>query len=554
MTSTETPSQRARRELTAHIAGNPDQYSTTAPPPPLAVVDDDYTPPDEPMDGWQPAERAAAEHADAVRALRFTNGAEFILDSPDVAPAVWGAGTEILWPEGESLIIVGGDGTGKTTLAGQLVRARLGLQDEVLGYPVQPGQRRILYLAMDRPRQASRSMARQFDADDRAVLAERMSVWRGPPLADMAADTGLLTAMCRAADADTVIVDSIKDAAVGLSDDKVGAGWNRARQAALAAGVQVLELHHPRKQNAAGGPPDSLADLYGSRWIAAGAGSVIGLHGEAGDPIVSFRHLKQPMDELGPWLICHDQRTGRSERRTDDVDPLLVLRGRPDGITSRELAMVWLGAEKPKPAQVEKARRKLAALADEGLALHLAGHGRTPDKYFPAARADLTPPAPEPGERENDSPHVLPHAPHEPGVAETKPQVRTSRDVIMETDPTGTSRTSRSQVKPQVTTSRFTSRTSRTGPPHAPPLKGGERVRPPHAVSEDRIIEALAEIAPQSLGVRDIASCADIPDIRATEAALKALLAEAIVERRGGQPGVPTTWALAGPPPNGRTP
>jgi hypothetical protein len=52
----------------------------------------------------------------------------------------------------------------------------------------------------------------------------------------MAADTDLLADMCAEAEADMCVIDSLKDAALGLSDDKVGAGWNRARQAALVDG------------------------------------------------------------------------------------------------------------------------------------------------------------------------------------------------------------------------------------------------------------------------------------------------------------------------------
>ena len=43
--------------------------------------------------------------------------------------------------------------------------------------------------------------------------------------------------MAYAADADTVVVDSLVDAAARLSGGEAGAGWNRARQAAIAAGV-----------------------------------------------------------------------------------------------------------------------------------------------------------------------------------------------------------------------------------------------------------------------------------------------------------------------------
>src|SRR5258708_5612130 len=105
-----------------------------------------------------------------------------ILDEPETPPALWGDGDAILWAEGESLIIAGPDGTGKTTLAGHLVRARLGIGDEnVLGMPVAPGKRNTLYLAMDRPRQARRSLRRLFTTADRDVLDGKLRLWQGPP-------------------------------------------------------------------------------------------------------------------------------------------------------------------------------------------------------------------------------------------------------------------------------------------------------------------------------------------------------------------------------------
>ena len=50
-------------------------------------------------------------------------------------------------------------------------------------------------------------------------------MWQGPPPWDLAKNAGLLLALCQAAEAGTVIRDSLKDAAVGLSDDEVGTGW-----------------------------------------------------------------------------------------------------------------------------------------------------------------------------------------------------------------------------------------------------------------------------------------------------------------------------------------
>lgn len=289
-----------------------------------------------------------------------------IFHQPESPPAVWGSGHDVLWAEGEALIIAGPQGVGKTSIAGQVLRARLGLQDSFLGFPVQPGAKRALYLAMDRPSQAIRSMRRQFRHADEQVLHERLVVWMGPPPADMALDERLLVNMARAHHADTVVVDSLKDAALGLTDDRVAAAFNRGRQYALGAGVQLLELHHQVKRGSGGGRPDTLADLYGSVWIPAGAGSVLGLWGEAGDPVVTMKHLKQPANTVGPLTLIHDNVTGATTVVTDN-DPLqMLLTAGERGLTAKYLAEVMFG--KSERNEVEKARRRLDSLVNRGVA------------------------------------------------------------------------------------------------------------------------------------------------------------------------------------------
>ncbi|MFE2751612.1 DnaB-like helicase N-terminal domain-containing protein [Actinosynnema sp. NPDC059335] len=320
---------------------------------------------------------------------RYANGASFILDSPRDVPAVWGKGDDVLWAEGEALMICGGNGVGKTTIAIQVLRARLGLDHEVLGLPVQPTESRVLYLAMDRPRQIQRAMQRRFTEEDRDILENYLEFWEGPPLADMALQTTLLLQMCEQAGADTVFIDSLKDAAIGLVKDEIGAGYNRARQTALAAGVQVIELHHMVKRGANGGDPDSIADIYGSAWLTGGAGSVIHLAGQPGDPVVRMRHMKQPLDEVGPWNVLHDHRTGRSSIQHDDIDPLVILRNEGlQGLSAKRLAEVISGGSTVKPADVQKARRKLEKLVEAGLANRVEVTAGAPVVYFARALMD----------------------------------------------------------------------------------------------------------------------------------------------------------------------
>ncbi|WP_320069626.1 AAA family ATPase [Micromonospora sp. RTGN7] len=346
-------------------------------------------------------EQAALAKAQARDETRVQDGATFLLDIPPTPPALWGKGEDILWARGEALMIAGPQGVGKTTIAGQILRAAVGLPGDVFGFPVEPCTRRVLYLAMDRPEQARRNLARMFtDAEEelgRGYLAEILRFWSGPPPADFAADPAALLRLAEQHDADVVFVDSLKDAAVGLSKDEVGAGYNRARQLALAEGVQLVELHHTVKNGADGGKPNNINGIYGSTWLTSGAGSVVLLWGEPGDPVVDFVHLKQPMNEVGPLKVLHNRETGLAEVYHDEDTDVVALARRcaSTGVSAQEGAVCLFSTEKPSRAQVEKARRKLRELVRHGLLIERGatdgqggrGHG---DRWFPAASAGWT--------------------------------------------------------------------------------------------------------------------------------------------------------------------
>jgi replicative DNA helicase len=334
------------------------------------------------------------EPLDAIQPFaRMVDGGAFILDAPTTVPCIWGRGDEVIWAEGESLIAVGPPGVGKTTVVGQLTRARIGLADNLLGFPVVPTASRVLYLAMDRPAQIARSLRRHFRDDERATLTDRLVVWKGPPPGDLARHPHTLLGLARHAAADTVVIDSLKDGALGLTEDEVGAAYNRARQLALADGVQLVELHHMVKRGPSGAKPTTLADVYGSVWLTAGAGSVVLLWGDAGDPIVEWHHLKQPAAEVGPMQVIHDHGAGRSDIwHGTDLVKIAVASG-THGLTVRAAAVALFSTDTPTPAQIMKASRRLNRLVGDGLLTareHSKPGGGKPEKvYHAAAGVDL---------------------------------------------------------------------------------------------------------------------------------------------------------------------
>jgi hypothetical protein len=318
------------------------------------------------------AEIESVPPPDAPR--RAVDGAAFIFDALSTVPALWGQGNSVLWAQSESLMIAGPQGLCKTTLAGLLMRAQLGLGDgQVLGLPVAPIDGRILYLAMDRPRQIARSLRRQFADADREVLAERVIMWPGPLPADLAAQPTLLAGMVDHFGAKAVYLDSLKDAVIGLTKDEVAAAYNRARQYVLQTGCDLCDLHHMIKRRPDGGPPKSIEDVYGSGWLTNGCGSVILLTGDPGDPLIGLRHAKQPAEEVGPWTLTVEPDSGELNLwfKTDLLD--LAKATGPDGLTAKAAAVALFDTDKPTRGQTEKARRQLNAKVADGVLVRLDG-------------------------------------------------------------------------------------------------------------------------------------------------------------------------------------
>lgn len=300
-----------------------------------------------------------AQTVTGAHTTRLVPGGAFVLDGADEYMPLWGDHDQVAWAEGESLWICGPQGVAKSTLMQQLALRRHGVIDgNLLGWPVARAETPGLYLAMDRPNQIKRSMRRMVAETDREALDTGLIVWKGPPPADVAKHTGTLLAMALEADAGTIYIDSLKDAAVGLSDDEVGSGFNRAVQYALAEGIEVVGAHHQRKAQNGGTKPKALDDVYGSTWITSGAGSVILLWGKAGDAVMDLEHLKPPSEPVGPLKAFVHFDTGEITV-DEEVDLWLLASRAQNGLAVEGAARALFQVSEPDRSQIEKARRKL---------------------------------------------------------------------------------------------------------------------------------------------------------------------------------------------------
>jgi replicative DNA helicase len=341
---------------------------------------------------------AFIEEVDALtverRAPRISavSGGRFALDAAQQIDAVWGKAKNVLWAAGEACMISGSDGTGKTTIAQQLALCRIEVFEPVfLGFPITPGSGKVLYLALDRPSQAERSIRRMVEEEDRDILNERLVVWEGHLPFDLMAEPEALLAMAQEHDADTVIVDQVKDAILKMSDEDVGAAYNFAVQECVQNRVEVLSLHIPRKGKVGENKkPASLDDIYGSRLLKQGHGSVISLWAQsAGDPIVDMAHLKQPGDAVGPLRLLHDNVHGETSVYSE-ITVVKVARKSGKEITAKSWAQAKFKKEVPTPNEIERARRELVAQEAEGKleCLRVGQRGRGPTVWIAKEASD----------------------------------------------------------------------------------------------------------------------------------------------------------------------
>lgn len=242
-------------------------------------------------------------------------GSDFILDQNFTQEAIWGDKQQILWARGEPFYIVSSPGIGKTTIAQQLLLRRVGMRTgEFLDLPVEVDPGKVLYIAADRPRQAARSMRRMVKEEDRAALESALVIWAGAPPFSISAEPEQFVPWIRALDPEigTVFIDSLLDVAFDISEETGGSRTNAALQSLVRDGIEVLVIHHDRKRGEADRSPKQ-DDMYGSRALSKGAGSIAYLTGDPGEAHIRLLHLKRPANDCGPLQLVHLFNEGLTE-------------------------------------------------------------------------------------------------------------------------------------------------------------------------------------------------------------------------------------------------
>lgn len=296
------------------------------------------------------------------------DGKTWLTSGPDHPEPLWGTNTTILAAKGQPTTIAGPQGAGKSVFGQRIVLGWIGLSDTLLGFPLAHGERNGLYLACDRPEQARLSTRRMVEDDQLDTLQERLRVWKGPPPEDVAKQPLMLLEMAQVADADLIVIDSAKDVALKLSADEIGAAYNSALQHCVAAGIEVIVLHHPRKLSGEtrDNPVRVLDDLYGAYWVTAGNGSVIYL--QPGDfDTYTLTQLKSPNGEKAEIPYEHVVANGDVRPPTaPDIESILEKAGF-DGVSAVHIARILCKVDEPSASQAKKVRRALTELSEDGV-------------------------------------------------------------------------------------------------------------------------------------------------------------------------------------------
>ncbi|WP_051662446.1 MULTISPECIES: bifunctional DNA primase/polymerase [unclassified Microbacterium] len=251
------------------------------------------------------------------------DGEAFMFGDVAVDVPIWGEGDDLFWAEGGGLMIPSDQGLGKSLTAQQLIAGRLGIGPGILlGHRVSrlAEGKSIVYLALDRPRQIARSMARLFvTPGERAIAGARLSIWTKPVPIDILGEPYAFADWLEdtfGTNIGDLVIDSVKDLTpANLSNGEVGQALDMAWKECRARGMSTLVLHHERKtgnDESRSNRQPSLDNIYGSVWLTSGMDSILHIQGKQGENVVTYTHLKAIINMLEPITAMHDQEHGRT--------------------------------------------------------------------------------------------------------------------------------------------------------------------------------------------------------------------------------------------------
>lgn len=295
----------------------------------------------------------AKELADLCEDRTF-DGLAF-LERRAVGEPIWGQGKSALWPKNQGFMVFGDDGAGKSTLIQQVVLAAKGLRSpKVLDHPVAALDGVVVYIAADRPANIQDSFGRMVDTTDRATarrFAESFRFWSGavPFLADDDPQAFAQWCIDRAngEPVGMVVLDSVKDVLSDPASNLAGAQFNRMVQELIERGIEFGCCHHNRKSTGDNKKPKLLSDVFGSRFLTAGLGSVLNIWIPIADR--TDRELSQLKAPYGAPVsridYANDSDTGTQKTNLDlggQVTALLY-KAAADGLTDNELVFRLYG-------------------------------------------------------------------------------------------------------------------------------------------------------------------------------------------------------------------
>ncbi|HEU5223576.1 MAG TPA: bifunctional DNA primase/polymerase [Candidatus Lumbricidophila sp.] len=252
------------------------------------------------------------------------DGDSFMFGDVAVDVPIWGDGDDLLWSEGGGVMIASDQGLGKSLTAQQVIAARIGVGPQsLLGLSVHPlvDDKLVVYLALDRPRQIARSMARLFTTDsERETAKDRLRIWTKPVPIDILGDPFAFADWLQdtfGSNIGDLVIDSVKDLTpANLSNGEVGQALDMAWKECRARGMSTMLLHHERKASgdeSRSNRQPSLDHIYGSVWLTSGMDSVLHIQGKQGENYVRYTHLKSILNMLDPIDAIHDQENGRTD-------------------------------------------------------------------------------------------------------------------------------------------------------------------------------------------------------------------------------------------------